>query len=289
MHGIIIDISANNTHPITWPEVKASGVVGVVLKATQGTDYVNPDYAGDLAGATAAGLPVIAYHFADFTTASAEAQHFLSVAADRARVLDSETNPTVPWQNAFLADLGLPPTEELDYGSASTLPRSGIRCPLWPADYGQHPGEGVMWQFTDNQTVPGIVGPVDASYWLGTPEQFDALFSLSPAPAPTPTPKEVPQMYCTDPESGQVLATTPNGALFAEPGITDLTVANLEQHPTWHAGYAESIGSNPCVGITPWKDPNGRWGYCFLTQPTSGTGGFGCYDLYHFARTGTPH
>lgn len=117
------------------------------------------------------------------------------------------------------------------------------------------------------------------------------LSGASPTPSqPTapPQPKEVPQMYCTDPESGKVLATTPNGDLFAEPGISDLTVANLAQHSTWHAGYAESIGTNPCVGLTPWKDPNGQWGWCFITQPTSGTGGFGPYDLYHFKRTGAP-
>lgn len=289
MTGIVIDISANNAHPITWQKVKAAGVIGVVLKATQGTDYTNPDFAGDLAGATAAGLPVIAYHFAGFGTAAAEAAHFRSVAASRARVLDSETNTTVPWQNAFLGNLGLPGTEELDYGSASTLPRSGIRCPLWPADYVQDPGEGEMWQFTDDQAVLGISGPVDASYWLGTQEQFDILFGITPSPKPTPKESTDMAFQMTDPESGKVLATTPNGALFAEPGISDLTVANLEQHPTWHAGYAESIGSNPCVGVTPWKDPNGRWGYCFITQPTTGTGGFGPYDLYHFARTGTPH
>ncbi len=106
-----------------------------------------------------------------------------------------------------------------------------------------------------------------------------------PPPPPPPVIKET-QMYCTDPSSGTVMCTDKNGALYAN--IPSLTVGNLVQHPTYHAGTSESGGTNPCIGITPWMF-NGQWGYCYITQPTSGTGGFGPYDLYHFDRSGNPH
>jgi hypothetical protein len=96
-------------------------------------------------------------------------------------VLDVETNADVAWQNAFLAALNLPVDEELDYGSASTLPRTGIRALLWPASYGKDFGFGDCWQFTDAQDVPGI-GTCDASVWVGPQADFDSLFSITPAP-----------------------------------------------------------------------------------------------------------
>ncbi len=193
MPGLIIDLSSNNAHPIDYAAAKAAGVVGVIVKATDGLTYVNPFYDPDVAGFEAVGVPVIAYHFAEFGDAAAEAAKFVSVAGARARVLDVETSTDGPWQNAFLAALHLPADEEMDYGSASSLPRSGIRSLLWPASYGKEPGFGDCWQSTDSQNVPGI-GTCDASQWIGSQADFDALFSVgAPAPSPAPpTPTEDP-------------------------------------------------------------------------------------------------
>jgi hypothetical protein len=185
MAGIIVDLSSNNGHPIDYAAAKKAGVVAAFVKATEGTGYTNPHYAEDVAGFAAVGVPVLAYHFASFGDAAAEAAHFRSVAGARARVLDSETNTDEAWQNAFLAALNLPADEVVDYGSASTLPRSGVRALLWPASYGKAPGFGDCWQFTDAQVVAGIPGRVDASTWIGPAADFDALFSIAP-PAPAP-------------------------------------------------------------------------------------------------------
>jgi len=193
--GIIVDLSSNNGHPIDYAAAKQAGVIGAIVKATQGTGYTNPYYTQDVDGFTAVGVPAIAYHFADFTDAAAEAAYFVSVAGSRARVLDSETNTNVAWQNAFLTALNLPGSEELDYGSASSLPRSGIRSFLWPAAYGINPGFGVCWQFTDVRSVAGMPGTVDASEWTGTQGEFAALFGLitvTPPPTPLPT-NQIPQ------------------------------------------------------------------------------------------------
>jgi hypothetical protein len=190
--NVILDISSYQHptgKPITYAAVAATPVhvIGVVVKATEGTSYVNPYYATDVAGFEGVGIPVIAYHFADFTTARAEAAHFLSVAGDKARVLDSETNTTATWQNTFLAAINATAAKELDYGSASTLPNGRIRCALWVADYSSNPGFGEAWQAGDNLTVAGIPALVDYSVWFGTAGALATLFSTSlPTPAPAP-------------------------------------------------------------------------------------------------------
>jgi len=208
--GFIVDLSSNNTHPIDYAAAKAAGVIAAIIKATDGTGYTNPYFAEDAAGFEAVGVPVLAYHFAEFTDAAAEATHFVSVAGSRARVLDSETNTDVAWQNAFLAALNLPADEEMDYGSASTLPQSGIRALLWPASYGKNYGFGDCWQFTETQSVNGIHGNVDASEWIGSQADFDALFNIAAPPAPQ---KVGTDMAFEDPTGG-IAVVRPNGGVY---------------------------------------------------------------------------
>jgi hypothetical protein len=150
---------------------------------------------------------VIAYHFASFGDAVAEAAHFVSVAGDKARVLDSETNSNVEWQNEFLSALHLPSNEEMDYGSASTLPRSGIRALLWPASYGRDYGFGDAWQFTDAQVVDGIPGLVDASVWIGSLADFNSLFNIEPPAPPVVEVEEMPLYATNSTGTGFVVAT----------------------------------------------------------------------------------
>lgn len=180
----IIDVSSNQDHPISWSAVKKSGVVGVILKATQGLTYVNPYFEEDLKGCLAAGLPVAAYHFATFTSAIAEARAFRKVAGTRARALDIETSTDLTWSNEFLGLLqecgGLAHDQTMLYGSASSLPSKGLISLLWVADYGvKTPGRPcALWQFTETGKVAGIANTVDISYWLGTPAQFAAFFGI---------------------------------------------------------------------------------------------------------------
>jgi hypothetical protein len=204
---IIVDLSSNNGHPIDYAAAKASGVIAAIIKATEGTGYTNPFYGADTAGFAAVGVPVIAYHFASFGDAVAEAAHFVSVAGDKARVLDSETNSNVEWQNEFLSALHLPSNEEMDYGSASTLPRSGIRALLWPASYGRDYGFGDAWQFTDAQVVDGIPGLVDASVWIGSLADFNSLFNIEPPAPPVVEVEEMPLYATNSTGTGFVVAT----------------------------------------------------------------------------------
>jgi hypothetical protein len=130
----------------------------------------------------------------------------------------------VAWLNGFLQALGVPRTRLLDYGSASALSQIGhqLRAMLWVAAYGQkYPGYGVLWQFTDQATIPGITGFVDESNWHGTQEQYDRLFGHfdPPPPIPSPVPEEetVPYYATNSAGTGFVIATD----LSSKTGIVD--------------------------------------------------------------------
>ena len=195
VQNVVLDVSSNNHptgKPITWAAVAAAPVrvIGVAIKATQGTNYTNPYFAADLAGCVAHGLPVVAYHYADFGTAAAEAAYFKQVAGKCARVLDVETSTNTAWIDAFWAAVGgASATTDMTYGSASTLPRT-VKSELWPADYSTNPGFGAQWQAGDNLAVPGIPVPTDYSVVL-TQTAFHRVFgtaTVAPQPPADPQP-----------------------------------------------------------------------------------------------------
>jgi lysozyme len=189
--GRVIDVSSDqhpNNAPIDWPAVARAGVTTALIKATQGTTYVNPWLASDLQGASEAGLQVRCYHFADFTNADAEAAFFLQHAGRFARAGDFETSRDVAWMRQFLQALGAPADQLLAYGSASTLVGIYQQLPAmaWVAEYQVHsPGWGVLWQFSETATIPGITGPVDEDRWQGSEIQYDIYFGIyDPVPIP---------------------------------------------------------------------------------------------------------
>ncbi len=65
--GVGMDVSHHNVDnrgaPIDWDAVLAAGFKFVLIKATDGETYVDPQFANNVNGAAAAGLVVGAYHF----------------------------------------------------------------------------------------------------------------------------------------------------------------------------------------------------------------------------------
>lgn len=190
MEPFIVDVSANQDHPINWAEVKKAGCKGVILKATQGTDYVNPFFERDLAGCDQNDLPVMAYHFAMFTNVKEEVKAFRRVADARARALDIETSTNLAWANEFLALLQKDgPFEEnqtMLYGSASNMAdiRRGVHAKLWVAAYHTEPdNSGVpntsLWQYSETGHIPGIANDVDISKWVGAEAEYKTFFGLT--------------------------------------------------------------------------------------------------------------
>ena len=92
--AMVIDLSHFNTN-VNFPQVRASGVVGVIHKATQGTGYVDPTYAQRKPLAVQAGLLWGAYHFGTGDDVDAQVSNFLNTTQPDGSfvlVLDFEDN-----------------------------------------------------------------------------------------------------------------------------------------------------------------------------------------------------
>jgi lysozyme len=183
---LVVDVSANQDHPIDWKKVKAAGVHGVIIKASQGTDYVNPYFEEDLKGCNQNEMPVMAYHFAMFEDVAQEVATFERVAGARARALDIETSTNLAWSNTFLKAIrdkfNLKENETMLYGSSSNMGdiRRGVTSLKWVANYSlpTPPFPCACYQYSESGKIDGIANDVDLSHWTGTQAQFDAFFSV---------------------------------------------------------------------------------------------------------------
>lgn len=199
----LIDISSHQP-TINWGQV-AVNYAGAIVKCSGGTDYANPEYAKQIAGARGAGMVVGHYHFAHEGRASsdpvAEAKWFL----DHADVqpgdsvwLDIEepkaTGNLSLWALAWLAAvekvLGFVPGlySYPDYINTRGLGVPPLaRFPLWFARYWSPyamtpwpttPGKWpriTMWQFSGGSHVPGIPNDTDDNLFDGTRDDLLAL------------------------------------------------------------------------------------------------------------------
>ncbi|HYI11749.1 MAG TPA: glycoside hydrolase family 25 protein [Thermoanaerobaculia bacterium] len=204
MLDAVIDVSHFNGSP-DWTRVRAAGILGVIHKATQGSNWVDPTFAAARTAVPAAGLLWGAYHFGTGDEeGSAQGQFFLDTVQPDAQtlcVIDFEPNPSgtqMPldhlfgWIETVQKATGRPP---LVYGGNSLLfPQIGTAthptlaaCPLWVAQYtsaAQPSGippqvwkTWTLWQYTESGTIDGITGNVDRSRFNGTAEELTAKWS----------------------------------------------------------------------------------------------------------------
>jgi hypothetical protein len=194
------------------------------IKATQGSDYVDPDYKTWLPEATAAGLLPIAYHYIDGSAPAAQAAHLKAYIIDASlpvmldfeaggfqqalEVADAMTvaglRPRLlyfarsrwealgsPALAAPLAARGLA-LINASYRStndgAVTVLYPGDTAPEWGGYGGVAPA---LWQFTDAGDLAGQ--RLDVNAYRGSAAQFAALLGeaapVSPGkPAPSPAP-----------------------------------------------------------------------------------------------------
>jgi GH25 family lysozyme M1 (1,4-beta-N-acetylmuramidase)/Fe-S cluster biogenesis protein NfuA len=191
---------------IAWDQVAASGVDFAIIKATEGTNRIDPMFFTNVAGASAQGVAVGMYHVAtpvkDLTDARREADHFVNVAGPVAGnvipALDIELSHvpstmspstleswTRAWLNRVTNTLGVRP---MIYGSvtmftdklANTTWFADHGFPLWLARWGTLPsplpandwqGQGWtfwQWEVATAGTVPGITTAIDRDRYVGT-------------------------------------------------------------------------------------------------------------------------
>jgi lysozyme len=203
MLDVVIDVSHHNS--ITdWGAIKASGIVGVIHKATQGISYVDATYASRKQEALAAGLLWGAYHFGEGGLPFTQAEHFLEVVQPEPAdllVLDWEDyiDSTMLLDEAefFILHVAVatkrPPglysgqaflTDALAQSHGSILQN----CWLWLARYSTELPEvprlwptWTMWQYTDAGTVPGVEGACDRNQFNGDEAGLRRLWGVEPA------------------------------------------------------------------------------------------------------------
>ena len=174
---------------IDWTEVAAKPVTFAMMKATQGTGFVDPMFPTNWQGANAAGIKTGVYHY--FTPEKSfleQAQLLLTQlsavgynpASDLPPAIDCEvtdgvSNAAFTYALTGLVDilrrqLGIMPMIYTSPGFWNQIGDPDFsECPLWIADYTSAsqptlPGTWTgyaIWQYSQDGSVNGIDGPVD--------------------------------------------------------------------------------------------------------------------------------
>lgn len=183
-----VDVS-HHQGDIDWVAVAADDVDFAYVKATQGSDFVDPLFARNWDGAGAAGLDRGAYHFFSLCRPGAEqARHFLDTVPDDPDALPpvvdlelagncSDRPPRDEVRRevlAFLDDVETATGQEVvlyvgaDFDGRYDL-RDDLDRPIWHRRLLLRPDvDGWwMWQFHDRAEVAGIDGGVDLDVMRG--------------------------------------------------------------------------------------------------------------------------
>jgi lysozyme len=213
---VFIDVSHWQPDPIDWQAVRASGVVGVIHKATEGESYVDPTLHKHAYEAHGAGLAWATYHFLRPGSIAAQMKHYLETIEPQPgeRVcLDHEDSAVslealeqaVEYLQADSRNLqvtvysGHLIKEQLRDAWSPILATTSLwmahytaaSAPSWPKTTWP---VWTAWQYTDNADVPGIEGPVDGNRFNGNVRQCLAWFG----PAETEDDEDQPPQVVID-------------------------------------------------------------------------------------------
>ena len=200
--NVVVDISHHNGQ-IDFAKAKASGIVGIIQKATQGQSGVDRTYDTNRKAALKEGLLWGAYHFATGSDGVKQAENFLKVAdpdKETLLVLDFEPNPTGPSMDlteahAFVTHVqqatgkypGFYSGHYIKQLLGSKQDAVLANCWFWLAQYGTTAvvppnwQTWTMWQYTDGNfgpaphDVPGI-GHCDRDKFNGNQTQLEKLW-----------------------------------------------------------------------------------------------------------------
>lgn len=204
--GIDVSSHQHNESPVSdWVAARGAGTGFVYVKATEGTDYVNPNWIGDVNLARTTGIRGGSYHYARPSDApgdaAAQANIFAtatigSPAPTLAPVLDIEESGGLSpeqlqgWVREYLGVLKLRTGRDAVIYTYPNFWRDAMADtaefadhPLWIADYNGGSAPDVpggwdnwtIWQNTSDGAVPGVEGPVDRNVFNGDPRGLDRL------------------------------------------------------------------------------------------------------------------
>lgn len=215
-----LDISHHQDPALDLARCRREGISFVFLKATEGDDFVDGEFAANLAEARAAGLLVAAYHYLRSTATAAAQVRLIGrvVPRDVPVILDVETGSgTVALvrdivgrlrQAGFLVPLlylprwywsqlgspslaGLPALWSSRYPDRVVGPVAGEWADA-PASYWDGYGglSVAVLQFTSSVAIAGVQ-PLDANAFRGSAAQLAALLGGTPSEEDTLTPYEL--------------------------------------------------------------------------------------------------
>ena len=194
----VVDISHHNGK-VNLVKAKADGIIGVIQKATQGEQYVDPTFKGNRKATLDAGVLFGAYHFGTGANGVSQAQHFLDTVQPDAKtvvVLDFEDNPTgstmtLEEARAFATHVHDKLGRWPGFYSGHTIKRmlgTSVdpvlkNCWFWLAQYGSTAvvppcwSTWTLWQYTDGGVGPqphsvNGIGRCDRDFYNGTAAQL---------------------------------------------------------------------------------------------------------------------
>lgn len=195
------------------PAYSTAGLSFSIVKATEGTGYINPNYAAQVDCARKGGLVAGHYHYLDGTDAVAEFNHFAAVAkvgpGDIVALDWEATNATAAARDAWLhaAKAHYPHNRVILYCDVSFWdsldPTHYAADGLWIADYngGSHPDITQPWVFWQYSSANGM----DHSF--GNFQSLASLVAwatgLEPAPVSVSHPVEDEDMAVTSNANGR--------------------------------------------------------------------------------------
>jgi lysozyme len=197
-NNLVIDISHWN-EVADWRAIKASGVIGVIHKFSQGTGYRDPMYDAAREGCRETGMLFGRYHFAEGSDVTSQIRNFLADLDDEDELLalDWEDNTNSSGTMSLSQAVSFVQEVERITGQCPVLysgntakealgtqPNPTLaKCRLWLAHYASQPvcppgwDAPWLWQWTDKGKVPGIVGDVDQDAWQGSESALRAEWS----------------------------------------------------------------------------------------------------------------
>src|SRR5262245_60771015 len=210
----VIDLSHWNPTP-DWARIKEAGVVGVIHKATESTNYVYDTLFKRARAAMNAGLCWSTYHFLRPGSMQAQMDWYLKtvnpVEGERVCLDHEDAGVSIANLEQCVQILQADPRKlqvciysgHVIKDQLGTTKTSAILATtsLWIAHYTSAAAptwpkqvwpQWSLWQWTDKESIPGISAPVDGDRWNGSADALLAWFGPAGAtPAPEPEP-EVP-------------------------------------------------------------------------------------------------
>lgn len=235
----------------------------VIVKATQGTTYVNPICDSLYQAAKSAGKLLGVYHYASGGNPEAEAEFFINNVQgylhEAILVLDWESGDNAAWGDSswvarfcahVVALTGINPMIYVQRSAANQCVGLGDYG-IWLAEYPDYAvrgwdayyppnysGDYAMHQFTSSGAISGWSGPLDLSLFFGDANAWRAYAGATGQPVPTPQVQPQVQAYT------QPVAQTDGTTYIVQAGDTLSGIASM--YGTTYQHLAEINGiANP--------------------------------------------